>query len=86
MNEILMRAVVEYAIFLGLSSDEIVDPDAAVSQLEQLNWMMKGLSAAERDIFTTFIEEMANLESKNPQNKERVEFLQQLPDNLRLRE
>jgi hypothetical protein len=84
MNKVLMRAVIEYALFIGLSEDNIVNEDAAVMQFEQLSWILKGLMPAERNTFVDFIEEMASVESKDPRSKKRVEFLRALADNLGL--
>ena len=87
MNRILMQALVEYAVFLGLSEDDVLDPDIAVAQLEQLTWMLKGLSAPEREVLTRFIEEMVITESQDPgSSKERTEFISSLPEELRLRD
>jgi hypothetical protein len=83
MNQILMRAVLELAMFLALSGDDIVNPDAAVSQLEQLASILKGLTKEERDTFVRFAQELAVLEQQAGRN-ERAIFLSSLPDDLGL--
>jgi hypothetical protein len=82
MNQFLMRAVAEYAIFLGLAKEEDVNPDVAVEQLEQLSDIMKQLSPAEQAEFANFVRNMADQETHS--SKERIEFLQSLVDNMGL--
>ncbi|WP_220203562.1 hypothetical protein [Reticulibacter mediterranei] len=77
-----MQAIVELAVFVGISDDEIVDPDAAVEQLEQLSMILKGLTPGERSTFITFIQGMAHAEADDPRAKERVEFLHSLAENI----
>ena len=84
MNQLLMRAVVEYAIFLGLSEETDVNPDVAVSQLEQLTSILRQLDPVERKEFMSFIQTMRDAESQNPRSQERVEFLNSLAENLGL--
>jgi hypothetical protein len=87
MNQSLMRAVAEYAIFLGLAKEEDVNPDVAVEQLEQLSRIMKQLTQTEREEFANFTRKMAEQESQVANySEERVEFLQSLVDNMGLDE
>ena len=84
MNQLLMRAVVEYAIFLGLSKETDVNPDVTVSQLEQLAFILQQLDPVERKEFMSFIQTMRDAESQNPLSQERVEFLNSLAESLGL--
>jgi hypothetical protein len=84
MNQLLMRAVVEYAIFLGLSEETDVNPDVAVSQLEQLTSILRQLDPVERKEFISFIQTMRDAESQNPRSQKRVEFLNSLTESLGL--
>ena len=86
MNPLLMRAVAEYAVFLALSEDEIVDPDTAVSKLEELSSILKELTPVERDIFIQFIQGMADAELKGYQSEARIECLLSLPESMGLRD
>ncbi len=77
-----MQSLVEFAVFVGVSNDKIVDPDAAIEQLEQLSIILKGLTPTERTAFVTFIQNMATTESNDSHAKERVEFLHSLAENI----
>ncbi len=86
MNAVLMRAVVEAVVFAGISGDEVVQPDAAVSQLEQLGAILKGLSVEERRAFDKYVRDLATAEEAESGLTERVEFLQSLVANIGLLE
>ena len=85
MNKVLMLAVAEAAIFAGLSPDDVVQPDAAVGQLEQLSAVLKALSKEERETFRHFLDDLANEETKSG-STERGEFLRAAFENLGLAE
>jgi len=85
MNRALMRAVAEAVIFAGLSPDDVVQPDAAVAQLEQLAAVLKALSAGERETFRQFLDDLADDEAKGG-TSEREEFLRSAFENLGLGE
>jgi hypothetical protein len=55
MNEILMRALLQAAAFFELSSDEVLDPDAAVAALEDIAYLLRQLSAAEKKTLIAFV-------------------------------
>lgn len=80
-----MRAIAEAAIFAGLSPDDVVQPDAAVTHLEQVAFVLKGLSSEEREVFRHFLDELADDEEKNG-TTERAEFLRSAFENLGLAE
>ncbi len=84
MNSVLMKAIVECAIFLGMANDDIVNPDAAVVQLEQLSFLLKQLSIEEQRDFCRFIDKLAQEEQSSDGINERVVFLKTLPENLGL--
>ena len=63
-----------------MSGENIVDPDAAVTQLEAVAALLQELSAQERAIV---IEEVIALGKENPDPKAR-EFIVGLPGNLGL--
>ena len=50
-----MRAVVEAAAFFELASDQEVDPDSAVKQLEGIGHLLQQLSPDERFELVTFV-------------------------------
>jgi len=85
MNPTLMRAVAECIVFLNLSSDDEVDPDVAVEQLEQLASIMQQLTANERAEFADFTQKLATEEAQSSRpSKERVECLRTMFENLGL--
>lgn len=79
-----IRAVIEMATFLGTSSDAIVEPDAAVSQLELLATILQEMDESHRREFITVVADMAKAEEKNAGKSARVEFLLSLSENLGL--
>jgi hypothetical protein len=83
MNENLMQAVVEAAVFVGTADEDTVDEDAAVEQLEQMAYFLKRLSAEEQREFVDFVKRHAD-EAAQRGSAERAEFLRSLPSNLGL--
>ncbi len=70
MNPILMRIVVWTVVFLDTASDDEIDPDAAVNQLEWIGSELQKLDAQERGELLRFIsgETDAELRSLNRPN------------------
>lgn len=79
-----MRCVVESAIFFGLASDQDVNPDAAVEQLEKMGTIMRGLNSAEVHRFSEFVNEMAASERRELGETQRVSFMMWLIDDFGL--
>ncbi|MEM8535048.1 MAG: hypothetical protein AAGF95_29700 [Chloroflexota bacterium] len=84
MNEVLTQVIINTILFLELSDDEIIDQDAAVSQLEQMASILKQLDEADQKTFIKLIEKFADEEDSTDQ--ERIQFLHSIPENLGLRE
>jgi hypothetical protein len=82
--EIYMQCTVEFAIFLGMSDDRIIQPDAAVAELESLAAILQRLNQNDRDHFRTFVEQLAANEKAISGITARAEFLQSLTENLGL--
>ena len=82
MNEVLMGIVVDMMAFLELSGDEVVDPDAAVSCLENISGELQRLDGANRRVFLNHVKKQAARE----QDQRRKEFLQSLPEAAGLME
>ena len=78
-----MRAVVDAAIFVAMSGDDVVDPDAAVAYLEQLSATLKDLAPEDR---RHLVEVITNMESADRRAglTDRADFLSALADNLGL--
>lgn len=84
MNPILMNIVVETCVFFGLCDDDEVDPDVAVTQLEQIASMLGTLSREDRDRFVRHIGELA-AKAREGADGERQRVLEALPESLGLR-
>ena len=83
MNRSLMRAVVESLTFLGLSDDDVIQPDAAVTQMEEIAAILQTLASDERLVFANFVTEMAEAEAEVVgKPNARIEFLSDLIENL----
>lgn len=78
MNEILMQIIVDQILFLDLSNDDVIDPDTAVAQLEQIVYSLQKLSREERTIFTAYIDQHIIDET----NQDRIDTLRSIPDSL----
>jgi hypothetical protein len=84
MNEHLMRAIIQQAAFLQIIGDDVIDPDAAVRELEGLAETLRHLSAAERKSFVDFANRYADFEQKKGQTEEYVNFVRSFPDGIGL--
>jgi hypothetical protein len=86
MNRHLMEAIIQYAAFLELSGDEVINPDAAVRELESLASTLASLSQQERKIFIDFTTQYADKEQRGNQPMKRVKFIRSIPESLGLTE
>jgi len=82
MNEYLMRAVVESVAFFGLCSEETCSEDVAVTQLEQIAAILKGLKPDEQTRFRAFTLSLAGQEAASHGDPHRIQFLRSLCDHL----
>jgi len=78
MNETLMRALLQAAAFFELSSDEILDPDAAVAALEDIAYLLRQLSAAEKETLIAFVRAEAEAAESPAYRK----FLRDFPEAM----
>jgi len=80
-----MKLAVDACAFLELSGDDVVDPDAAVAQLEGIAFTLKAeLSAEECREFSSYVADLARRERAAGSDEERVTFLERLPEYLGL--
>lgn len=86
MNQLLMTIIVELCIFLEFSSDEIIDPDAAVSMMEQIAAALNQLTPGEQSEFAFFVQDLSKTEQQSGGTAERVEFLMAFPETIGLSE
>ncbi|MFI7596648.1 hypothetical protein [Actinoplanes sp. NPDC049681] len=80
MNRILVRALVDLAVSIELSSDDEIDPRTATTLLDDLAANLDDLSDAERDEIVDYIEDLAE-KTRDP---DRRDVLLDLPDTLAL--
>jgi hypothetical protein len=80
VNRILVRALVDLAVSIELSSDDEIDPRTATTLLDDLAASLDDLSDAERDELVDYIEEQA----ESTRDPDRREVLLDLPDTLAL--
>lgn len=80
MIRTLVRSLTELLVFLELSGQEIVNPDAAVAQLEAVAALLKDLSEKDR---AAVIDEIISVGNANPDPRVR-EFIIDLPGSLGL--
>ncbi len=80
----LMQIVVDSALFFGLSGDDVVNPDAAVEQLEGMASQLKLLSDPEKQDLLAYFRKIAEQEASKSGNTPSVDFLLSLGENLDL--
>jgi hypothetical protein len=62
----LARSVIEAALFLETSGDDVVDPDAAVRALEGIAHELASISDAERLALREVLDELIRAEQSGP--------------------
>ena len=80
MNQKLVKAIANLALFLEFSSDEIIDPDAATEAMEQLSSTLQAMSLGDQLEFADIARRLA-LDCTNTQERA---FLTELPAALGL--
>jgi hypothetical protein len=78
MSELLMRAVVQAAAFFELSSDDVLDPDVAVTQLEDLAHLLNQLSDGEKHQLVAFV----HAEAERAESAAYRAFLREFPEGI----
>jgi hypothetical protein len=79
MNEILMRALLQAVAFFELASDEVLDPDAAVAALEDIAYLLRQLSAAEKETLIAFVRAEGRGGRESPAYRD---FLRDFPEAM----
>jgi hypothetical protein len=80
MMKAVLQALMDCAIFFELSDDDVVDPDAAVQQLEQIQHSLLAVAAADQGTLRRELEALA-LEQGSAERRAVVEiFLGALPE------
>jgi chromatin segregation and condensation protein Rec8/ScpA/Scc1 (kleisin family) len=70
-----MRLVIDAFLFLELSGDEVVDPDAAVQQMESIMAELRDMPKADREVFARFVEQMLAEEEKRGGEPQQIKAL-----------
>jgi hypothetical protein len=78
----LASAVVDALVFLQLSEDDVVDPDAAVDLTESLTAVLRECSMPERNALKAVIDEKLAEEKNTGASAETLEFYETLMDNV----
>jgi hypothetical protein len=73
-------AVIDLAVFLATSDNDIVNEDAALQQLEQLARHLSQISPDDQKALVRRIQELADKTA----DKKRKQILDELPENLGL--
>jgi hypothetical protein len=79
-----MQIIIDFAAFLELSGDDIIHPDAAVTQLEIMASGLRVLGEEDRRIFVQFIGDVAATRQAEGCSEELLNFLRSLPSDLGL--
>jgi hypothetical protein len=85
MNRILTEIIVDLLVFLEMSSDDIVDPDAAVQQIDTVAYHLRQLGKNDRDIIVGYIQEIAHAD-EFAERPDLQRFLSSLPESLGLQD
>ena len=84
----LARSVIEAALFLELSGDDVVDPDSAVKAMESIAYELSHSSDAERIALREAVDELIDLErGVSPPRTPRpevIEFLKSFMESVGL--
>jgi hypothetical protein len=84
MNEILMGTILDCVLFLQLSDDIQVDPDAAVKQTEQIAWRLKQLTSEEQVQFVRYVLVLASQVERETGRDRHWHCLKDMPEALGL--
>ena len=76
----LATALINMAAFIELSDDEVIDPDSAVSALEQLAYDLRDVSPAEVECLNAALQE--EIGKLPPDEDRREQFLSGFLENL----
>lgn len=79
-----VQALVEAIAFLELSDDDVVDPDAAVTELERIADILKSLGTPERKMLLDYVAQLAAGQEFRPGCSTRTEFFSNFATNMGL--
>ncbi len=82
--EPIICALIDTIAFLGLSPEDVVNEDAATSQLEEVSVILQQLDDDAKREFVRCTREMAEREQAAPAGSARSTFIMAIPENLGL--
>ena len=80
----LFDIIVNLVMFLELSEDSVIDPDAAVGQMEFASHSLTNLDSATKHLLLEHVGKMIDLEKATVANEEKLEFLNSFGENFGL--
>jgi hypothetical protein len=86
MKRILIKAVIASAAFLEFADDEILNPDTAVNELENLASTLQELTPEERREFLSHLDDLAQQYMTSDKDSSYAGFLSGLGEMLGLKE
>jgi hypothetical protein len=82
----IVEALVEAILFLELSDDDTVDPDAAVTALEGIAGHLRRLTPAQKGELVASIRRLAEAQPATAEGQRRKTTISGIPENLGLSE
>lgn len=83
-NSLLIKVIVDNILFFEMSSDDAVQPDVAVAQVEAIAAALQRLSLSERQEFLKTVDDLAKAEKERFGMTEKHDHLTALGENLGL--
>ena len=80
-----MQALVETLIFLELSEDDTLDPDAAVKAMEAVAYYLQRISDKDKPAFISTIFDIAESQPATAEGLRRKEFIKSIPEYFGIR-
>ncbi len=84
LTDVLLKCIVEQLVFFELSSDEIVNPDAAVNQMELIAFELSNLMPDDKDIIINYVKHYTEEQKKVGASSKKIEFLESLSKSIGL--
>jgi hypothetical protein len=83
-SDALIDAVIECATFFELGEDTVIDPDVAVSRLEQVATFLRKMTCQDRRYFCDYVIQKGREEEARYGKTPRVKFLLSIPHTFGL--
>ena len=76
LHDNFVLALIDFAVFIEFSGDELLDPDAGIEALENLSFRLNGLDSSTKEALVARMKTLAATYGK------RESFVSSLADNL----